>query len=274
MAAVERCFFFAVNLPRPLTESSGCSGIRDWGDVESDGLSRTYILIFIDMIFKSSWHAKAQACRTIEGYADRFRLSLVEPERRETNQKGFVMRKFILSASTTLLFICTVYFGMNVGDVHAAGVGKTPTLNSPIARVANSHAAFVTGDPFTTGCAQNVPPAISGTLEFGGTTVAWIYNYYSANCNTNWTYMVYDTSAVVSIAIDIHKQGLLINQPRSSNHQCFPVDCHSWYNGRLSPTWTDMVDGTPKDCVLADVIGKNTSTSTSIKYGSYDALCA
>ncbi|GCE22128.1 hypothetical protein [Dictyobacter kobayashii] len=112
--------------------------------------------------------------------------------------------------------------------------------------------AYVAGDPLQTGCWNNAYIANSATLQDhynSSKTVATIYNWYSRSCITNWVEVEYDTSVTTGIRIDIHKIGTDNSEPVGINHQCYPTDCYSTYTGDLSPTWSDMVDGVPKDCI-------------------------
>lgn len=116
--------------------------------------------------------------------------------------------------------------------------------------------AYDPNDPYDSGCANNAQPVNSGHMydTIHGFWVADIYNWYSYSCNKNWVIVYYNTGAVTNgIQIDIHRQ-YGIGDPVGSTHQCWPTDCRSHYYGRLSPTWTDMVNGSNYDCILVDLL--------------------
>jgi hypothetical protein len=108
-------------------------------------------------------------------------------------------------------------------------------------------------DPFTTYGA----PASCGTITpyntlwhtraallqhwNSGSTIGYIYNYYSTWCNANWAEAWLYTKGGITISIDTY-----FGEP-DEEFQCYPGDnvCPGFYYGQTGyPTWTNMVDGT------------------------------
>ena len=185
--------------------------------------------------------------------------------------------------------------------------------------VESAHATYHLdpNDPKDSGCwdgqiaDSSIAKKVNATaLRYNGIWVADIYNWYSFKCKTNWVEIVYRTDMVNGTFIDIHPQGMKVaprlgtrqwkNNTRvdanaGPQHQCYPTDCLSWYKGRLSPSWSNMIDGTPVNCIYAGIshvsavldekdgtrITHSTAITTadrpagSIIYGSmFDAVCA
>jgi hypothetical protein len=97
------------------------------------------------------------------------------------------------------------------------------------------HANYDADDPQDSGCWNNAKWANWGSLSVGGYTVQAI-NWYSYSCNTNWVEISWNSGTAVQTQVGINDN--------YSSQQCYPTDCHSYYTGGLSPSWTDMIDGT------------------------------
>ncbi|WP_052887690.1 hypothetical protein [Thermogemmatispora carboxidivorans] len=98
-------------------------------------------------------------------------------------------------------------------------------------------------DPYTTTCGKSsannsvtltAVDIWTGGPQGGGTWIGQLYNYYSTACVANWA--VVWLNAPYAISIRISTVG-------SSEHQCYPENCTSYYTGKAFPAWTNMVDG-------------------------------
>lgn len=124
---------------------------------------------------------------------------------------------------------CTAASCYNL-DPHAEGCGTATTYN----HISIQYNSFV------------LYPGTSSS-----TVVAYIYNYYSPWCKTNWAEAAVLNPYIYSVGLRIQITTTDVN--RYKEEMCYPDDCWSTdeYAGPW-PDWTNMVDGTNKTDACGD----------------------
>ncbi|WP_376796235.1 hypothetical protein [Thermogemmatispora sp.] len=98
-------------------------------------------------------------------------------------------------------------------------------------------------DPYANACGQpgtlndvtlKAVDIWTGGPQGGGIWIGQLYNYFSSYCVANWAVVWLKAPYAVSIRI---------STAGTTEHQCYPENCTSYYTGRAFPAWTNMVNG-------------------------------
>jgi hypothetical protein len=138
--------------------------------------------------------------------------------------RRILMKRRLFPLAAVALLLCMLFFIFSPSTAHADAL-----------------------DPYDSGCANTGYVANSGTLSVAG-YVVYAENWYSTGCNTNWAEIWWNGGSAVQTGVAIYG---------SSGTRCYPTSCGfytgasgGYYTGGLSPSWTDMINGTEVTYVL------------------------
>ncbi len=144
------------------------------------------------------------------------------------------MKRRLFSVAAAVLLLSALVFAFGTGTAHADS-----------------------NDPYDSGCANTGYPANSGSLSVAGYTV-YAQNWYSTGCNTNWALIWWTGGSAVQTRVEIYNS----NECQSYPTGCLCAGTNCLYSGGLSPSWTDMIDGT-QTAYVSLVIKANGQTARS-----------
>lgn len=131
------------------------------------------------------------------------------------------------------------------GTAHVASVNPTPAV-SCYGYSCHGH------DPYRYGCSKSSDT--TAPANYQGTQVATLWNWYSVQCNANWSEGALTTAGLNagdSIIIDIsttdsHGYWEYMCYPGPDDTGALLEYCSGAHYGGAATAWTDMVDGTNK----------------------------
>lgn len=111
--------------------------------------------------------------------------------------------------------------------------------------------AYDPNDPYDSKC-DTLPSkdgryayiANGGSISVSGYTVH-VENWYSPRCNTNWARIWWNGGANVQTSVSIDNE--------KGDTESYPTNLFDLYKGGLSPSWTNMIDGSTEACVFVTI---------------------
>lgn len=131
----------------------------------------------------------------------------------------------------------------------AFGIGAALTLHSGVVARAGScySSSCIGGDPNQTGCNDSSAYTVSYAAvgQPSGTRVGWVYEIYSPNCASNWTFSRANSTMRI----------ITVTAVNCSDYSCrgqYNYQYANWYNTTYG--WSPMVDGIPIAYSCADYV--------------------